>query len=464
MNDKPLSSAVNIDQGQLKRGLQNRHIQLIAIGGAIGTGLFMCSGKAISLAGPSLIIIYLIIGFVLFFVMRAMGELLLSNLKYKSFSDFCAELLGPWAGFFVGWTYWFCWVITAIAEIVAITAYIGYWAPDFPPWLTSLLCILLLLTLNLVSVSLFGETEFWFAIIKIIAIIFLILIGLILVIIGFKTPSGHIASLSHLWNDGIFPMGINGFFAGFQLAIFSFVGIEIVGATAAETRDPNRVLPKAINAIPFRFIAFYVLSLVVIMSVTPWREIAADKSPFVELFVLIGVPAAASIVNFVVLTSAASSTNSGVFSTSRMLFGLAKEANAPRQFSQLSNKSVPVKGLYFTCCCLGLAVVLIYFIPDVMRVFVLITSVAAILFMFIWSMILCAYLAYRKKQPHLHQNSIYKMPVGIFMSWVCLLFFVFVLILLTLEPDTRQALLAVPIWFVMLLIGYQIAKKGKPAR
>ncbi|CAM3676066.1 D-serine/D-alanine/glycine transporter [Xenorhabdus thuongxuanensis] len=450
------------ESSHLQRSLTNRHIQLIAIGGAIGTGLFMGSGKTISLAGPSIIFVYMIIGFMLFFVMRAMGELLLSNLHYKSFSDFSADLLGPWAGFFVGWTYWFCWVITGIADIVAITAYVGYWVPDFPEWGTSLLCVLVLLTLNLATVKLFGELEFWFAMIKIIAIIALIVTGGILIGTNFKSPAGYVAALSNVWNDGgMFPMGLSGFFAGFQIAIFAFVGIELVGTAAAETKNPMKSLPKAINAIPIRIITFYVLALIVIMSVTPWRAVSADKSPFVELFVLIGLPAAASIVNFVVLTSAASSANSGVFSTSRMLFGLAKEGDAPKQFSRLSRRSVPASGLVFTCLCLSFGVILIYCIPDVMRVFTLVTTVSAILFMFIWSMILCSYLVYRKRRPELHQASVYKMPFGIVMSWVCLVFFAFVLVLLSLQPDTRQALIATPIWFIVLMIGFQIVRKRK---
>ncbi|TNH44001.1 D-serine/D-alanine/glycine transporter [Photorhabdus luminescens] len=456
------SLSAKTGETQLQRHLSNRHIQLIAIGGAIGTGLFMGSGKTISLAGPSIIFVYMIIGFMLFFVMRAMGELLLSNLNYKSFSDFSADLLGPWAGFFVGWTYWFCWVITGIADVVAITSYISYWQPDFPQWLTSLLCVLLLLSLNLATVKLFGEMEFWFAMIKIVAIIALITTGAVLISMHFQSPAGHTASLANIWNDGgFFPKGLSGFFAGFQIAIFAFVGIELVGTAAAETKDPMKSLPRAINAIPIRIITFYVLALIIIMSVTPWRSIIADKSPFVELFVLIGLPAAASIVNFVVLTSAASSANSGVFSTSRMLFGLAKEGDAPHQFSRLSRRSVPASGLIFTCLCLSCGVVLIYLIPDVMHVFTLVTTVSAILFMFIWSMILSSYLVYRKRRPALHKASTYKMPFGIIMSWVCLAFFAFVLILLTLRDDTRQALIITPIWFLILIIGFQIVKKRR---
>lgn len=448
----------------LQRSLSNRHIQLIAIGGAIGTGLFMGSGKTISLAGPSIIFVYMIIGFMLFFVMRAMGELLLSNLEYKSFSDFAADLLGPWAGYFTGWTYWFCWVVTGIADVVAITAYAQFWFPGLSQWIASLICVLVLLSLNLATVKMFGEMEFWFAMIKIVAIVGLIIAGLVMVLMHFQTPTGSVASFGNLWNDGgFFPKGISGFFAGFQIAIFAFVGIELVGTTAAETKDPEKSLPRAINAIPLRIIMFYVFSLIVIMSVTPWSSVVPDKSPFVELFVIAGLPAAASIINFVVLTSAASSANSGVFSTSRMLFGLAQEGNAPKTFGKLSSRAVPSNGLTFSCICLLGGVVLIYLIPDVVTVFTLVTTVSAILFMFVWTIILCSYLVYRRQRPHLHEKSIYKMPLGKLMCWVCMAFFAGVLVLLTLQDDTRQALIVTPLWFVVLGIGYWLRTRKRKA-
>lgn len=439
----------------LRRSLSNRHLQLIAIGGAIGTGLFMGSGKTISLAGPSIVLVYLIIGVMLFFVMRAMGELLLSNLQYKSFIDFSTDLLGPWAGFFCGWTYWFCWIITAIADVIAIAAYAQFWFPGLAPWVPALLCVLLLLTLNLAAVKVFGEMEFWFALIKIVAIGALIATGFALVAWGFHSPAGNKASLANLWNDGgFFPKGLSGFFAGFQIAVFAFVGIELVGTTAAETADPERNLPKAVNSIPVRIMVFYVLALIAIMVVTPWRLVEPGKSPFVELFVLAGIPAAASLINFVVLTSATSSANSGIFSTSRMLYGLAQENHAPGLFARLSRAAVPSLGLLFSCTCLLLGAALVYLIPDLVTAFTLVTTLSAVLFMFVWSLILIAYIAYRRKRPQLHEASKYKMPGGVVMCWVCLVFFAFVLVLLSLQADTREALIASPVWFLLLGIAY----------
>ncbi|MEX5585954.1 D-serine/D-alanine/glycine transporter [Pseudomonas urmiensis] len=459
------TSSTPADDQHLQRNLTNRHIQLIAIGGAIGTGLFMGSGKTISLAGPSIIFVYMIIGFMLFFVMRAMGELLLSNLNYKSFIDFSADLLGPWAGYFTGWTYWFCWVVTGIADVVAIAAYSQFWFPELPQWIPALTCVALLLSLNLVTVKMFGELEFWFAMIKIVAILGLVATGLYMVITGFESPSGRTAQLANLWNDGgMFPHGLMGFFAGFQIAVFAFVGIELVGTTAAEAKDPQRTLPRAINSIPIRIIVFYVLALIAIMAVTPWRDVVPGKSPFVELFVLAGLPAAASIINFVVLTSAASSANSGVFSTSRMLFGLAQEGDAPKAFEKLSRRAVPANGLLFSCTCLLLGAVLIYVIPDVVEAFTLVTTVSALLFMFVWTLILLSYLKYRVQRAALHQASTYKMPGGRFMCYVCLVFFAGILVLLALEDDTRKALIVTPLWFVILAVTYQFVRSRRHPR
>ena len=448
------------NQHGLQRTLKNRHLQLIAIGGAIGTGLFMGSGKTISLAGPSVLFTYIIIGLFLFFVMRAMGELLLHNLEYKSFVDFTADLLGPTAGYFVGWTYWFCWVVIGMADIVAITGYMQFWWPDVPLWLPGILCIAVLLTLNMLSVKLFGELEFWFALIKILAIVALILCGIYLILTGFVGPTGEKAQLSNLWKDGWFPHGMSGFFAAFQIAVFAFVGIELVGTASAETADPYKTLPKAINKIPVRVIVFYVLALMVIMTVTPWSSVAPDKSPFVNMFTLIGIGAAAALINFVVLTSALSSANSGMYSTGRMLFGLADKKLAPHAFGKLSGNGVPRNGLLYSCALLLIGVGLLYADGDVMHVFTVVTTISSIGFFFVWAMILFSYIKYRKVRPEAHAQSTYKMPIGVPMCYVCLAFFVFVLALFWQEADTRLGMQVTPLWFLALAICYPFYKRN----
>jgi len=373
----------------LHRGLSIRHLRLIAIGGTIGTGLFLGSGKAISLAGPSIILVYAIIGFMLFFVMRAMGEVLLSNLKYRSFIDFTEDLLGPWAGFFTGWTYWFCWIVTVISEIVAIAGFALFWWPEMPLWVPASLAIVALLALNLPTVKAFGEIESWFALIKIAAIMMLVVVGLIMIATEFRTPTGSVASFANIWNDnGVFPTGFTGFVAGFQVAVFSFVGLEMVGTAAAETKDPEKNMPRAINTIPLRLMLFYVLSIVIIISVTPWSQITPGESPFVAMFMLVGVTMAAGIVNFVVLTSASSSANSGIYSTSRMLFSLAKERDSMARFGRLSSRKVPANALIFSCAFLLIAVGLLYAGTSIIEAFTMTTTLASLLFIFVWSMIL----------------------------------------------------------------------------
>lgn len=442
------------NNSELERNLSNRHIQLIALGGAIGTGLFLGSGKTIFLSGPSILLVYLIIGVMLFFMMRALGEILLSNLNYRSFNDIASDLLGDRAAFYIGWTYWFCWITMGTANIIAVVEYTQKWWPDVYVCIPSGISIILLLTLNLLSVRLFGEAEFWFSMIKISAILFLIGISVYLVVIGFVSPNGDEAKLSNIWQyGGIFPTGVTGFFAGFQISVFAFVGIELVGAMAAEAKNPRVTLPKAINAIPIRIVFFYVFALISIMVITPWININPAKSPFVEVFDIAGISAAAGIVNFVVLTSAASAANSSVYSLSRMIYGLSIDKQAPQIMKKLSKCHVPNNALIFSVVCLSLATFVLLVVPSLVDAFTLITTVSTVCFIFIWIMIMFSYLAYRRKKPLLHAKSIYKMPGGKIMAYFVLGFFFFILVLLFFENDTRMALCFTPIWFVIVCIG-----------
>ncbi|QIC66670.1 amino acid permease [Acinetobacter schindleri] len=448
------------ENGELQRSLSNRHLQLIAIGGAIGTGLFMGSGKTISLAGPSILVIYMIIGFMVFLVMRALGELLLSNLQYKSFIDFSTDLIGPWAGYFVGWTYWLCWITIGIADLSAIIYYLQFFNNGLPftpgeGVLISIASIVFIMGLNLATVKLFGEMEFWFALIKIIAIVVLIAVGLWMIFTGFTNDAGTVASFAHIWDHGgLFPTGAMGFLAGFQIAIFAFVGVELVGTTAAETKDPERNLPKAVNSIPIRIIIFYVLALVIVMSVTPWDQINPSVSPFVNLFSQAGIAAAAIIMNLVVLSSVMSSMNSGVFSTSRMLFGLSREEQAPKAFGRLNPRAVPANALYFSAVCLLLGAALQYFVPNTVEAFTLATTLSTILFICVWLMIIWSYMIYYRTRPELHAKSVFKLPGGLVTCWIVIIFFVGMIGVLALEDDTRRALVVSPIWFVLLILGY----------
>ncbi|TQR38856.1 amino acid permease [Brevibacillus brevis] len=441
---------------KLERGLKNRHVQLIAIGGAIGTGLFLGAGKSIHLAGPSILFAYLITGIICFLIMRSLGELLLSNLNYHSFVDFVKDYLGNMAAFVTGWTYWFCWISIAMADLTAVGLYTQFWFPEIPQWMPGLIALVILLIMNLATVKLFGEMEFWFALVKVIAILALIFVGIFMIIKGFSTNAGA-SSFTNLWSHGgMFPNGFNGFLLSFQMVVFAFVGIELVGLTAGETEDPKRVIPKAINQIPIRILIFYVGALIVIMSIYPWNAINPLESPFVQVFAAIGIAAAAGIVNFVVLTSAASACNSAIFSTSRMVYSLAKEKSAPVPLTKLTANKVPANALLFSTIVILIAVALNYVMPE--GVFTLITSVSTVCFIFIWGITVICHLKYRKTRPDLAKANSFKMPLYPFANYLILAFLAFILVVLALAEDTRVALFITPVWFILLVAIYKLRK------
>lgn len=434
-------------QQELKRDLSNRHVQLIAIGGTIGTGLFLGSGKAIQLAGPSIILAYLIVGIAIFFVMRALGELLLSKAGYQSFTDIAEDYLGPRAAFVTGWTYWFCWIMTAMADVIAVGVYVKYWF-DIPQWIPAVICLVILLALNLLTVKSFGELEFWFALIKVVTILLLIAIGVILLVMGFKTDTGTV-TVKNIWgHGGWFPNGITGFLLSFQMVVFAYVGVELVGVSAAETSNPEKNIPSAINKIPLRILFFYVGALIALLCINPWTGLNSSESPFVKTFSLVGIPIAAGIINFVVLTSAASACNSGMFSTSRILYNLGKNNQASSRFAKLNKNHVPSNALFISTLVLSVGALLSKLVPE--QAFGIVTTISAICFIWVWGVILICHLRYKKTQPQLHAKSKFKAPFTPFINYVVLTLFVIILIIMLFAKETRLALLLTPLWFVLL--------------
>lgn len=453
-------SKLTASNGEMHRGLKNRHLQLIAIGGAIGTGLFMGSGRLASVSGPSIIFVYAVIGFFVFLIMRMLGELLLSNLHYKTFGDIAKDLLGPWAGFFVSWNYWFSWVIACVADITAIVAYTQFFWTEIPLWVPALFAGALLLLLNLQPVRWFGEMEFWFAIIKIVAILALIAVGAVLILTGF-THNGFQASITHLWDQcGMFPMGLSGFVLGFQMGVFSFIGVELVGTAAAETENPRKNLPKAINSIVVRIIVFYVVSLAIIMSITSWTELVPGKSPFVQTFLLAGLTPAALVINLVVLSSAASSANSGVYSGTRMLFGLAKDGHAPAKVALTDSRGVPTRAVFVTSVLLFTAIPLLYAGDGVVAAFDFVSTMCATLVLFTWGSIVVSYIVYLRRHPERHAASRFSVPFARFAPWFVLAFFVFLLGAFLYSEGTRWATLATPVWFLLLALLWQVRRRA----
>ena len=445
---------------QLQRELNNRHIQLIAIGGAIGTGLFLGSGQTISLTGPSLLFTYMLIGIVLFAFMRALGELLLSNSKFNSFVDIANEYLGPFGGFVIGWTYWVCWIVSSMSDLTAMGQYFAYWYPQVPHWLTVLFIVLILISFNLLGARLFGELEFWFSIIKVVTIITMVIVGLVLIFLSFKTEYGHASFGNLIHHGGMFPHGAAGFLMSFQIAVYSFIGIELIGVTAGETKNPEKTIPKAINNVPIRILLFYIGGLLVIMSVIPWFKIDPDSSPFVKLFTLIGVPFAAGIVNFVVLTAAASATNSGIYSNSRILFGLAKQGLGPKALTKTNSNGVPYLSMLVSSITLLIAALLNFVFPDAIKLFIYVTTLSTVLFLVVWGMIIVSYIAYVKKNPEQHQSSAFKLWGGKIIAYIVLSFFLFIFILLFFSKDTRVAIFISPLWFIFLFFYYKKYKNN----
>jgi AAT family amino acid transporter/D-serine/D-alanine/glycine transporter len=439
---------------QLSRSLSDRHIQLIAIGGAIGVGLFLGSAQAIKIAGPALMLSYALGGIIIFFIMRALGELALYKPVSGSFSAYAAEFIGPWAGFVTGWTYWFMWVVTGMAEITAVGVYVRYWFPGVPQWIPALIALVAVYLVNLIAVKLFGEIEFWFALIKVVTIIALIVIGLVMITTGWGNH-GIAVGFSNLWKHGGFmPHAIMGVLLALQMVMFAFLGVELVGVTAGEAKNPEKTLPSAINKILWRILIFYIGALAVIMALYPWVNLDGKTSPFVLTFTRIGIPAAAGIINFVVLTAALSSCNSGIFSTGRMLYTLAKQNQAPQALAQVSKRKVPANGITVSFIALLIGVLLNYVIPE--QAFAYITSVATFGALWVWGVIVYAHLKFKQSQKS--KNSHYQMPGYPITNWIVLLFLVFVAVLLGFDKDTRIALYVAPVWFAILAIGYQLVK------
>ncbi len=452
----PDNTATGEEEGY-KRGLNPRTIQMIAIGGAIGTGLFYGAGGAIEKAGPALILCYLAAGLAIFVIMRALGELLTYRPVSGSFAEYANEFLGRFAGFATGWTYWAVWVATCMAEITVAGKYVKYWFPGVPEWLTALVVLAVLFAANLISVKLFGEGEFWFSAIKVTAIVAMILIGIGVLTIGF----GHAANptVTNLWADGgVFPNGFSQSLLALQIVVFAYVGVELVGVTAGEAANPRQTLRKAINTLPFRIGLFYIGALIVIMSVVSWRGFHAGRSPFVEVFSQIGIPGAAGLINFVLLTAALSSCNSGIYSTGRMLRSLSLRREAPAALGGLSSRQVPYAGIVASAAAMVIGVVVNVISPD--KAFNYITSVSTMGIIFVWGMILVCHLLYRIKVRRGElPASDYRLPGAPVTTALALAFLGLVVVLLFFSEDGRTALIVGVVWAVLVCAGYPLLNR-----
>lgn len=444
-----------VQQGSLKKGLSNRHIQLIALGGSIGTGLFLGVSQTIALAGPSVILGYAIAGLIAFLMMRQLGEMIVHEPVSGSFSHFAYKYWGKFAGFMSGWNYWVLNILVCMAELSAVGLYIHYWWPEIPTWLSALGFFIFINVINLLHVKLFGEMEFWLAIIKVGAIIAMIAFGAYLLTSG----SGHSqSSIENLWQlGGFFPNGITGLIMAMAMIMFAFGGIELVGIAAAETKNPEKTLPKAVNQIVYRVLLFYILSLVVILSLYPWNMMAQGGSPFVLIFDSLGSQTVAGVLNFVVLSAAVSVYNSTNYCTSRMLLGLAQQGNAPRFLKKINNRGIPVNAIIISALFTVLCVLINYLFPETAFSLLMMLVVAAIVIN--WIVISYTHLKFKKSlqqtQTKTHFPSVFY-PLS---NYLCIAFMCGILVIMTLTPNMQIAVIMLPIWISILLLAYFIKRK-----
>ncbi len=444
-----------MSENKMQRGLKNRHLQMIALGTAVGTGLFYGSTATIALAGPAVSLSYLVGGIIIFFIVRMLGEMSVEEPVSGSFSYYASKYWGEFPGFLAGWNYWFLYILVSMAELSAVSIYLGYWFPDLPKWIGVLACLLIITAINLVTVSAYGEIEFWMAFIKIAAIIGMILLGSYFILTALVPFPQNFANL---WiHGGFFPNGISGFIMSLAPVMFSFGGIELIGITAGEAENPDKTIPRAINQVIWRILIFYVGTMIVLMTLWPWNEVGKEASPFVQIFEGAGFPAAANILNFVVLTAAVSVYNSAIYSNSRMLFGLATSNNAPKFFEKLSKRGVPVNGILISSGITFLAVVMNYFLPD--QVFMYMMSIVTGAVVISWGMIVLTHLKFRK---HCEAEGIepkFKSLFYPFADYLCLAFLAGILIIMAMMDEMRISVIVMPIWVLAIWFFYRSKKK-----
>lgn len=444
----------------MKRSLTNTHIQLIALGGTIGTGLFLGVGNSIELAGPAVILIYTLVGFFLFLLMRALGELILSDLNKNTYIDFITQYLGKVIGTVTGYLYWFSWLSLGMAELTALGLYFRYWWHDLPLWLPGSITLIILLMINLISAKVFGNMEFSFAIIKILTIVAFVLLVFYLLITNGSTKLYGAISFSNLFKDGgFFAKGANGFFSGFQMVIFSFIGVELIGLTAAEAQDPKKTIVKAINELPVRIILFYVLAILAILLVIPWKQVAINDSPFVQALGATGIKNAACIINFVVISAAISSTNTFIYSGGRLLFSLNYhgQSNFAKCMGQLNKRQLPENALLFSTLLIGIAPIMNLFLE---MAFHFIAATSTSMFLIIWSIMIWAHIRYRKQTPEQQLHN-FRMPLYPYTDYLVLGFFITMIGLLLWVPKDRIPMISALVIFSILILSIKFIKKIK---
>lgn len=426
---------------ELKRSMTAGQMEMISLGGAIGVGLFMGASSTIKWTGPSVLLAYIFVGVILYIVMRALGEMLYVDPGTGSFADYASEHVHPIAGYLAEWANVFQYIVVGISEVVATTEYLRFWWKGTSDWAAGVIIILFLLVANLASAKAYATLEFWFAMIKVVTIILMILLGFAVILFGFGN-GGHPVGFSNLWSHGgFFTGGLKGFFFSMAIIVGSYEGIELIGISAGEVSDPHKAIVKSVKSVLWRILIFYVGAIFVIVTIYPWNKLDSIGSPFVTTFAKVGITAAASVINFVVLTAALSGANSGIYSSSRMLYKLAHEGEAPKTFGYVSKRIVPSHAIIGITS--GIFVgfmlnVLAQFLnKSLANVFVIVYSSSVLPGMVAWFVILLAELRFRRKNPHLMENHPFKLPLYPYSNYFALIMLVVIVVFMFINPETQ---------------------------
>lgn len=426
---------------ELKRSMTAGQMEMISLGGAIGVGLFMGASSTIKWTGPSVLLAYIFVGVILYIVMRALGEMLYVDPGTGSFADYASEHVHPIAGYLAEWANVFQYIVVGISEVVATTEYLRFWWKGTSDWVAGVIIILFLLVANLASAKAYATLEFWFAMIKVVTIILMILLGFAVILFGFGN-GGHPVGFSNLWSHGgFFTGGLKGFFFSMAIIVGSYEGIELIGISAGEVSDPHKAIVKSVKSVLWRILIFYVGAIFVIVTIYPWNKLDSIGSPFVTTFAKVGITAAASVINFVVLTAALSGANSGIYSSSRMLYKLAHEGEAPKTFGHVSKRIVPSHAIIGITS--GIFVgfmlnVLAQFLnKSLANVFVIVYSSSVLPGMVAWFVILLAELSFRRKNPHLMENHPFKLPLYPYSNYFALIMLVVIVVFMFINPETQ---------------------------
>ncbi len=454
------------EQRQLKRSLTSGQMQMIALGGTIGVGLFMGSTSTIKWTGPSVMLAYAFVGVILYLVMRALGEIVYVNPTTGSFADYATNFIHPVAGWLTAWSNIFQFIVVGISEIIAVGAYLDYWWPSIPHWVSGVIAIVLLALANLTSVKAYGALEFYFALIKVVTIIVMIILGLLVIFLGLGN-NWQPVGLSNLWSHGgFFTGGVKGFIFALSIVVGSYQGIELLGITAGEAKDPQNAIVRSVKDIMWRILIFYIGAIFVIVTIFPWNQLSAIGSPFVETFTRVGIAGAAGIINFVILTAALSGANSGIFSASRFLYKLSVEGKIPAFWGKLSKQRVPYIAIISISVgiLIGLLLNVVFsaYSKSSANMFTIVYSSSVLPGMVPWFVILWSELSFRRSNKELLKDHPFKMPLYPFTNYFAMITLVIILGFMFVNPDTRVSVSVGAVFLLIMTALYFVqARKNK---